>query len=243
MFTLFKKEINSFFNSLIAYITISVFLIINSLLLWVFPLDYNILQGGYANLNSLFFIGPLVFLFLVPAITMRFFSDEKKSGTIELLLTKPISDIQIILAKYFAGLSLLILSLLPTLIYYATIYSFSLPPGNVDTGGITGSYIGLLLLGSGFISIGVFASSLTDNQIVSFLTALFLCGFAYLGFELFYSFDLFGKFDLFIRNLGMYSHYTSMGRGVLDSRDIIYFISVTVIFLLLTKIKIESRKW
>ncbi len=243
MFTLFKKEINSFFNSLIAYIAISVFLIINSLFLWVFPLDYNILQGGYANLDSLFYIGPFVFLFLIPAITMRFFSDEKKSGTIELLLTKPLTDLQIILAKYFAGVILVFLSLLPTLVYFVSIYLYAIPSGNIDIGGIAGSYIGLLLLGSGFVAIGVFASSLTDNQIVSFIIALFLCSFAFFGFELIYSMELFGNLDLFIRDLGMYAHYTSMGRGVIDLRDIIYFLSIITIFILFTKIKLESRKW
>jgi ABC-2 type transport system permease protein len=243
MFTLFKKEINSFFNSLIAYITISVFLIINGVFLWVLPLNYNILQGGYANLDSLFQIGPYVFLFLIPAITMRSFSDEKKSGTIEMLLTKPLSDLQIIVAKYLAGVALVFLSLLPTLVYFVTIYIYAVPYGNIDVGGITGSYIGLLLLGSGFVAIGIFSSSLTENQIISFILAVFLCGMAFVGFELASSVDLFGNFDLFISNLGMYSHYSSMGRGVIDSRDVIYFLTIIVLFILMTKIKLESRKW
>ncbi len=243
MFTLFFREINNFFNNLIGYISIGVFLLINSLFLWVFPLDTNVLQSGYANIEGLFSMGPFVFLFLIPAITMRFFADEKKSGTIEFLLTKPLSDLQIVMAKYMAAFVLVVFSLLPTLIYVITVYNFGLPVGNMDMGATWGSYLGLLFLGAAFVSIGLFASSLTDNQIVSFVVSIFLCGFAYIGFEFIYTLDLFGNIDLFIRNLGIYSHYTSISRGVVDSRDVLYFISLIALFLLLTKIKIESRKW
>jgi ABC-2 type transport system permease protein len=243
MFTLFLREINNFFNNLIGYISIGVFLVINSLFLWVFPMDTNVLQTGYASLEGLFSMAPFVFLFLIPAITMRFFADEKKSGTIEFLLTKPLSDLQIVVAKYLAALVLVVFSLLPTLIYVITVYRFGLPVGNMDMGATWGSYLGLLFLGAVFVSIGLFASSLTDNQIVSFIVSIFLCGFAYIGFEFIYTLDLFGQMDLFIRNLGIYAHYTSISRGVIDSRDVIYFFSVIVLFLLLTKIKLESRKW
>jgi ABC-2 type transport system permease protein len=243
MYTLFLREINNFFNNLIGYISIAVFLVINSLFLWVFPLDTNILQSGYANIDGLFSMGPFVFLFLIPAITMRFFADEKKSGTIEILLTKPLTDTRIVLAKYFAAFVLVIFSLLPTLIYVATVYNLGFPVGNMDMGATWGSYLGLLFLGAGFVAIGLFASSLTDNQIVSFIISIFLCGFAYIGFEFIYSLDMFGNFDLFIRNLGIYAHYTSISRGVVDSRDVLYFLSLIVIFLLLTKVKLESRKW
>ncbi|MFN3557549.1 MAG: gliding motility-associated ABC transporter permease subunit GldF [Bacteroidales bacterium] len=243
MFTLFLREINNFFNNLIGYISIAVFLVINSLFLWVFPVNTNILQSGYANIDGLFTMGPFVFLFLIPAITMRFFADEKKSGTIEILLTKPLTDLQIVLAKYFAAFVLVLFSLLPTLIYVVSVYRFGLPVGNMDMGATWGSYLGLLFLGAGFVAIGLFASSLTDNQIVSFIISIFLCGFAYIGFEFIYSLDLFGNFDLFIRNLGIYAHYTSISRGVIDSRDVLYFLSITALFLLLTKIKLESRKW
>ncbi len=243
MFILFLREINNFFNNLIGYISIAVFLVINSLFLWVFPLDTNILQSGYANIEGLFSMGPFVFLFLIPAITMRFFADEKKSGTIEFLLTKPLTDTRIVLAKYFAAFVLVVFSLLPTLIYVISVYRLGFPPGNMDMGATWGSYLGLLFLGAGFVSIGLFASSLTDNQIVSFIVSIFLCGFAYIGFEFIYSLDMFGNFDLFIRNLGIYAHYTSISRGVVDSRDVLYFLSLIVIFLLLTKVKLESRKW
>jgi ABC-2 type transport system permease protein len=217
--------------------------VINSLFLWVFPLDTNILQSGYANIDGLFSMGPFVFLFLIPAITMRFFADENKSGTIEILLTKPLTDTRIVLAKYFAAFVLVVFSLLPTLIYVATVYNLGFPVGNMDMGAAWGSYLGLLFLGAGFVAIGLFASSLTDNQIVSFIVSIFLCGFAYIGFEFIYSLDMFGNFDLFIRNLGIYAHYTSISRGVVDSRDVLYFLSLIVIFLLLTKVKLESRKW
>jgi ABC-2 type transport system permease protein len=243
MLTLFVREINNFFNNLIGYISIGVFLAINSLFLWVFAVDTNILQSGYANLDGLFLMGPFVFLFLIPAITMRFFADENKSGTIEILLTKPLTDLQIVLAKFFAAFVLVLFSLLPTLIYVVSVYSYGLPVGNMDMGATWGSYLGLLFLGAAFVSIGLFASSLTDNQIVSFIVSIFLCGFTYLGFEFIYSFDLFGNLDLFIRNLGIYAHYTSISRGVIDTRDVLYFLSVVVLFLLLTKIKLESRKW
>ena len=243
MFTLFLREINNFFNNLIGYISIAVFLVINSLFLWVFPLDTNVLQSGFASIDGLFNMGPFVFLFLIPAITMRFFADEKKSGTIEFLLTKPLTDTQIVLAKYFAALTLVVFSLLPTLIYVVTVYNLGFPVGNMDMGATWGSYLGLLFLGAGFVAIGLFASSLTDNQIVSFIISIFLCGFAYIGFEFIYSLDLFGNLDLFIRNLGIYAHYTSISRGVIDSRDVLYFLSLIVLFLLFTKIKLESRKW
>lgn len=243
MLTLFVREINNFFNNLIGYISIGVFLVINSLFLWVFPADTNVIQSGYANLEGLFSMGPFVFLFLIPAITMRFFADEKKSGTIEFLLTKPLTDMQIVMAKYMAAFTLVVFSLLPTLIYVLTVYHFGFPYGNMDMGATWGSYLGLLFLGAAFVAIGLFASSLTDNQIVSFIVSIFLCGFIYIGFDFIYTLDLFGPVDLFIRNLGIYAHYTSISRGVVDSRDVIYFLSVSALFILLTQLKLQSRKW
>ena len=243
MFTLFKKEINSFLNSILGYIVIAVFLIVNGLFLWVFQLDTNILDFGYANLDGLFLLAPFVFLFLIPAITMRFFADEKKSGTIELLMTKPLTDLQVILAKYFAGLTLVIISLIPTLIYFISIYQLGFPAGNMDVGGTWGSYIGLFFLGASFVAIGLFASSLTDNQIISFILAALICGFIYIGFEFIYSLALFGKIDLFIKSLGISSHYSYMSKGVIDTRDLLYFLSLISLFIILTKISLESRKW
>ena len=243
MFTLFYKEISSFLSSLIGYIVIIVFLLINSLFLWVFNSDFNILNFGYASIDGLFMLAPFVFLFLIPAITMRSFADEKKSGTIELLLTKPITDLQIILAKFFAGIVLVFFSLLPTLIYFISVYWLGFPAGNIDVGAAWGSYIGLMLLGSAFVSIGLFCSSLTDKQVLAFVLSVFFCGFFYMGFEFIYSLDLFGKIDLFIQSIGMNAHYISLSRGVVDTRDIIYFLSIITLFILLSKISVEKRKW
>lgn len=243
MFTLLKKEIRSFLSSLIGYIAISVFLLIISLFMWVLKTDSNILENGYATIDSLFIIAPWVFLFLIPAITMRSFADEKKAGTIELLLTRPLTDLQIILAKYFAGFILVLFSLLPTLIYYYSVHRLGNPVGNIDTGGMWGSYIGLLFLGAAFVSIGIFASAITDNQVISFILALFLCFFIYIGFEYLSSFALFGKVDNIILSLGINQHYISMSRGVIDTRDIVYFISIIALFLLSTRTVLESRKW
>jgi len=243
MFTLFKREIKNFLSSLIGYIVITVFLLINGLFLWVFPMDYNILENGYANIDGLFLLGPFVFLFLIPAITMRSFAEEKRSGTIELLMTKPLTDLQVILSKYFAGLVLVIFSLLPTLIYYASVYYLGSTTGNIDVGGTWGSYIGLLFLGAAFVSIGLFASTISDNQIISFIISLFLCGFIYIGFEFIYQLEFFGRFDLFIQSLGINEHYASISRGVVDTRDVLYFLSLITIFILLSKISLQSRKW
>ncbi len=243
MLTLFVKEINGFLNSLIGYIVMVVFLLMTGLFLWIFPLEFNVLDYGYAGLDGLFIIAPFVFLFLIPAITMRSFADEKKSGTIELLLTRPVTDTQIILAKYFAGVVLVIVSLLPTLIYYISVYQLGLPPGNLDSGSIWGSYIGLMFLGASFVAIGIFASSLTDNQIISFILAVFISFLLYMGFEFVYTFLVSGKAGLMIQSLGLNAHYSSMSRGVIDTRDLVYFISVTAVFILLTRLSLESRKW
>jgi ABC-2 type transport system permease protein len=243
MLTLFKKEINGFLNSLIGYIVMIVFLLMNSLFLWVFPLEFNVLDFGYAGLDGLFIIAPFVFLFLIPAITMRSFADEKRSGTLELLMTQPLTDLQVILAKYAASLVLVIISLLPTLVYYFSVYRLGLPPGNLDSGSIWGSYIGLLFLGASFVAIGIFASSISDNQIISFILAVFISFILYMGFEFVYTFLVSGKTGLIIQSLGISTHYSSMSRGVIDLRDLIYFLSLTAIFVLLTKLSLESRKW
>jgi ABC-2 type transport system permease protein len=243
MFTLLNKEINGFLNSLIGYIVMIVFLLMTGLFLWVFPLQFNVLDFGFAGLDGLFIIAPFVFLFLIPAITMRSFADEKKSGTLELLMTQPLTDLQVILAKYIAGIILVMIALLPTLVYYVSVYMLGLPPGNLDSGSIWGSYVGLFFLGASFVAVGIFASSVTDNQIISFILAVFISFFLYMGFEFIYSFLVSGKAGLIIQSLGLNAHYSSMSRGVLDTRDLVYFMSVTALFILLTKLSLESRKW
>lgn len=243
MYALFRKEISNFLSSLIGIMVVVVFLLITGLFLWVFKSDFNIMTFGYATLDSLFILAPWVFLFLVPAVTMRSFAEERRTGTIEMLLTKPLSDWQIVGAKYLAGVVLVILALIPTFIYYVSVSQLAMPVGNIDHGGIWGSYIGLFFLSATFVSIGVFCSSVTNNQILAFILSVFLCGFLYIGFEFIYSMALFGKVDLFIQQLGMSAHYSSMSRGVIDTRDLIYFISVIVLFLSMTKITLSSRKW
>lgn len=243
MYTLFLKEFKSFLYSLIGYVVILVFLVVTGLFLWVFPGDLNILGYGYANINGLFILAPWIFLFLIPAITMRSFAEEKRAGTIEVLLTKPLSDLHIILAKFFASFGLLLFALLPTLVFYYSAYQLGLPKGNIDAGGMWGSYIGLLFLGGAFIAIGLFASSITDNQIIAFILAAILCVFFYTGFEMLASFDLLGKVDLLLKSLGIRHHYLSMSRGVIDSRDVIYYLSLIAAFLVLTRLSLESRKW
>jgi len=243
MLALLRKEISNFLSSLTGYLTITVFLLINGLFLFVFPTQFNILDFGYANIDGLFMIGPFVFLFLIPAITMRMFAEEKNQGTIEFLFTSPLTDLQIILAKYFAAFSLVVVSLIPTLVYFGTVYLLGMPSGNIDQGGMWGSYIGLLFLGSAFTAIGMFTSSITNNQIISFISAVALTAFLYLGFELIHELNLLGPVDLFIKNLGMNTHYASLSRGVIDSRDVLYFLSIDALFILLTKTALESRKW
>ncbi len=243
MFALYKKEIAAFLNTLIGYVVILVFLLITGLFLWVFPTEYNILDFAYANLDPFFMLAPFVFLFLIPAISMRMFSEEKKTGTIELLFTRPLNDLQIILAKYLAGLSLVIIAIIPSLIYVLSVYWLGFPYGNLDLGIIWGSYIGLIFLASAFVSIGLFSSAITDNQIIAFIIGISISAFTYLGFEIIYSLDLFGNFDLFVQSLGIQAHYTSIRRGVIDLRDLIYFISLTALFLLFTHTLLSRRKW
>jgi ABC-2 type transport system permease protein len=242
MWSILKKEVSGFLSSLIAYISMIVFLLVMGLFVWVFP-DTSILEYGFASLDSFFGVAPWIFLFLIPAITMRSFSEENKSGTIELLVTRPITDLQIILGKYFAGLIIVLVTLLPTLLYYYTIYQLGATKGNVDSGAVIGSYIGLIFLAASIVSIGIFASSISDNQIVAFILAVFISFICFAGFDSFSKLDLFGKVDNIIAQLGINDHYQSMSRGVVDSRDLIYFLGFIGFFILLTKTVLESRKW
>ncbi len=244
MYALLLKEINGFLNSLIGYLVIGVFLVTISLFLWIFPgSEFSIPEAGYAALDPLFIITPWVYMFLVPAVTMRLFSEEKKSGTLELLLTRPLTELQVVLAKYFAGVILVAISIAPTLIYYFSINQLGSPPGNADSGSIWGSYIGLLFLGSAFVSIGVFCSSVSDNQVISFIIAVFLCFILYAGFDSISGIIGTGQLASIIYQFGMSAHYSSMGRGVIDTRDVIYFLSVIALFVMLTRTVLESRKW
>lgn len=242
MYSLFLKEITSFFNSLTGYIVIIIFLLLNSLFMWVFDGSMNLLDGGYATLDTLFILAPWVFLMLIPAITMRSFADERRTGTLDLLRIRPLTELQIILAKYFASMVLIILALLPTLVYYYSVVALGNPRGNIDTGGTWGSYAGLIFLAGGYAAIGLFCSSLTDNLIIAFLLAAFLSLTMGYGFEqagmLFSS----GNSGSFVLSLGIIGHYSSMSRGVIDTRDVVYFIALITIFILLTHFRLKTEK-
>lgn len=241
MYAIFKRELFSFLSSMVAYITIGIFLLVSGLLLWFFP-DTSVLDYGYAELSGFFSLVPYLFMFLIPAVTMRSFAEERKEGTYELLVTKPVTLWQIVSAKYLACLVLMLFSLIPTLIYYYSLSKLGFPEGNIDSGAVIGSYIGLFLLGSAFTSIGIFASALTKNQIIAFAVAAALCGFAFLGFDYSSQIVTMQNFETTIASLGINQHYQSISRGVLDTRDLIYFVSFCVIFLLSTKLVIEGKK-
>ena len=243
MWTLYKKELRGFFSSITGYLIIGVFLVLTGLMLWVLKSDFNILDYGYAGLDGLFLIGPFLYLFLIPAITMRSLAEEKRSGTMEMLMTRPLGDWTIVWAKFLAAWTLVLISLLPTLVAYFSVYALGDPVGNIDTGGVVGSYIGLLLLGGAFVAIGLFCSSLSTNQIVSFVLAALLCAVSYLGFESLYRMSLFGSGDLFVKSLGTAHHYESISRGVVDTRDVLYFASVMALFLMATRMVLQSRMW
>lgn len=240
MLSILIREINFFFTSSIGYLIIGIFLVINGLFLWVFNGNFNILDYGFSDLTSFFELAPWIFLFLIPAVTMRAFSDEKKTGTIELLFTKPISIKNIVLGKYFGAVVLIGLALLPTLLYVLTISQLGNPPGNWDFGSTLGSYLGLLFLVLAYTAIGIFSSTLSENQIVAFITAVFLCFFMYYGFEGIGS--LLNNSDLVLTSLGMKDHFNSMARGVLDTRDIIYFLSISILFISFTIFNLQKEK-
>ena len=242
MYAVFKRELFSLLNSLMAYITIGIFLLAAGLLLWFFP-DTSILDYGYAELTGFFSLAPFLFMFLIPAICMRSFAEERREGTYILLATRPLTEWQIIWAKYFACLLLVLFSLLPTLIYCYTISKLAMPAGNVDTGAIIGSYIGLLLLGASFTAIGIFASSITKNQVIAFAIAVFLYFMMYNGFDAMAKMELLTALQNFFIFLSVNEHYQSISRGVLDTRDAVYFLSLVFFFLLLTHFAIGGRKW
>ena len=239
MLAIFKKEFNSFFTSTIAYLTIGMFLLINGLFLWVFDDDFNILNAGFADLTSFFYLAPWILIFLIPAITMKTFADEFRSGTIEILKTRPITHVTLVLGKFFATLTLLIIVLIPTFVYAYSIHELGNPVGNLDYGSISGSYIGLLLLASSFASIGIFTSTLTKNQVVAFLLGICVIFLFYYGFDAVSS--LFGNYSYTIKLLGMNEHYKSISRGVIDSRDLLYFMSIIIFFLFVSKQKLTNE--
>jgi ABC-2 type transport system permease protein len=243
MFAIFRKEISGFFSSLTGYVVIIVFLLVNSLFMWVLPGELNVLESGYAGLDTLFFLSPWVFLFLVPAVTMRMIAEEKRLGTIELLYSKPVTEREIIWGKYLASVSLVLLSLLPCLVYYFSVYALGETPGNLDRGGTWGAFIGLFFLAAIYASAGIFASSLTDNQVIAFIIAVVICFVMFMGFDSFAYLPGLKKLDQFLIGLGINEHYKSMSRGVIDIRDILYFIAVSVVFNEATRLVLLSHRW
>lgn len=239
MYPILKKEFTSFFASPIAYLVIGVFLLINGLFLFIFNDDFNILNAGFADVTPFFYLAPWVFLFLIPAITMKSFADEYNTGTIELLKTNPVSDWQIIFGKFLASLLLVIIAIIPTFIYVYTVYQLGNPLGNIDFGSTIGSYLGLLFLASTYTAVGLFTSTLSKNQIVAFILSVFIT------FILFYGFDAiassFYSNSFAIQQLGINEHFKSISRGVIDTRDIVYFLSVTFFFLFITKTRLDNE--
>ena len=243
MYSIFKKEINTFFSTLIGYLVVGQFLFYLGAVMFIFP-DSSLLNFGYATLDQLFSFAPQIFIFLIPAISMSSFAKEQESRTIELLATQPLSDWKIILGKFFANLALVVFALIPTVLYYYTVYQLGSPKGNLDSGAILASYFGLVFLAAAFTAIGVFASTLTKDQIVAFILATFLCVVFYYGFNLISTLPVFiGKSDYIVQMIGIDYHYDSMSRGVFDSRDVIYFLSLTFFFIFLTKLSLERRNW
>ena len=234
------REIKSFFGSLTGYLVIAVFLILNGIFLWIVEGNYNILQSGYNDLTPFFQLAPLVLLLLIPAVTMKSISDERKQGTIELLLTKPLSLRQIVMGKFLGAFLLVVLAILPTILYIIILNPYGMPAGNIDLGSTLGSYLGLLFLIAAYTSIGVFCSSLSENQIVAFVLAVIICFVLYLGFDQLA--ELFKSKATQIEKLGMSHHFKSMSRGVIDTRDLIYFISVSVFFIAATIFNLKSER-
>ncbi len=240
MLAILKKELNLFFVTPIGYLVIAIFLLINGLFLWVFKGDYNLLNAGFADLNSFFFITPWFFIFMIPAITMRTFSEEIRLGTIEIIKTKPISSWDIVIGKYLGSLLLVFAALIPTLSYVYTLGQLAATPQNIDFGSIIGSYIGLLFLASAFTAIGMFTSTLSNNQIVAFILGVVVSFFMFYGFEALDGIVSLGNFD--VKNLGLHARFENIGRGVVDTKDLIYFISVTFFFLFLTKSNFDLKQ-
>lgn len=240
MSALYWKEINGFLSNLSGYLILSVFLVSLGLIIWVFP-DTSVLEYGFADLEALFIYTPFVLVFLIPAITMKMIAEEKKSGTWELLMTSPLSINKIILAKYFAALTLIIIAIIPTLIYYFSIVELGDPVGNIDHAGFFGSWIGLIMISAVFAAIGIFASSLTSHQMVAFISGVFISFLLYFGLTALVQLNVMSPFALFLEELSLSYHYQSMARGVIDGINLAYFLSIIVLMLGLTGILIRKR--
>ncbi len=239
MFAIFKREIRSFFTSPIGYLIVGLFLLLNGLFLWVFRGDYNIFDYGFADLSNFFLLAPWIFVFLVPAITMKSFSEEQKVGTLELLMIKPISAWKLVLGKFWGAFFLCLIAVIPTVVYVYAVSKLGIAEGNFDMGVILGSYFGLLFLIASYSAIGVFASTLSNNQIISFIIGVLICFLIFNGFESMSTLLTDGGSQQFVKGLGAKSHFDSIARGIVDTRDLLYFISVAFLFLYLTFLRLK----
>lgn len=240
MFALYQKEIYQYFSSAVGYLVSIVFFVTVGLFLWILPSGDNIIYSGYASLRPLFDLAPWLYLFLVPAISMRLISEELNKGTLELLLIRPISRLKIVAAKYLAGLTLVLITLIPTVVYIAIVWYLGQPQGNLDMGSVCGSYIGLIMLAGVYMAIGIFASSLTGNQIVAFIVAMALCYLVYSGFGALSTLPSLQGISSIVAQCGIEEHYASISRGVVDSRDVVYFLSIALAFIFFTSLRLKK---
>ncbi|MEJ6686235.1 MAG: ABC transporter permease subunit [Crocinitomicaceae bacterium] len=242
MRALYFRELSSFLSSTIGYVFVLIYLIASGLFHWILAYNTNLLEGSEADLIPFFNLSPVIFLVLIPAITMKSFAEERRTGTIELLFTRPISDFGILMAKYLAGVTLLLIAILPTVSYYISMFYLGKPIGIIDGGATLTSYIGLLLLGSVFVAIGIFASALTSSQIIAFIVSMFLCWFLFDGLNLLGDFGQLGSLDYLIKYLSLAFHYDSIKKGVLVSEDILFFLSLIFLFLFAAHAALKTLK-
>ncbi len=242
VWNIFRKEFRSFFSTPTGYIVLAIFFVGAALFLWIFPGEYNVLDNGYANIDGFFVLAPWLFLFLCPAVTMRAIAEERQQGTLELLVTRPISKMNLVFGKFLAAWSVILVALLPAVLWFYVVYLIAEPMGNVDIGAFWGSFVGLIFLSAVYSAVGVFGSSLSNNQITAFIVSSLICFALFYGFELVGSLFSDGTTALYLKNLGVNAHYRSMSRGVLDTRDVLYMLAVTLLFLLSTKMVLSRKK-
>lgn len=242
MTAIFKKEFWGFFGNWSAWLIIAAFSLIGTLFLFFFENDANIFEIGTASLQSYFVLAPWLLMFIIPAISMKTLAEEQQSGTLNWLFSQPIKVSEIIMGKFFSVWLVGILCLLPSLMYFYTVFVLGVPEGNIDLGATLGSYFGLTLLIAAFSAVGILASSLSQNQIMAYLLGIFLCFIMYFGIEQLTSYKLLGSADYILANVGFYQHFLGFTRGLIDSRDVFYFLLVIAVCLFLAKIFVEKKK-
>ena len=242
MWTIFKKEFSNFYLGFTAYMAAATFVIVSALFLWFFDNEFNVFNTGNASLNSFFFVGPWIFLFMIPALTMKLIAEEQANGTLLWLFTQPIKNSQIIWGKYLAVVSVVVFCLIATFLFTVTLQEFLIPEQELDYGTIFSGYLGLLFLGFLFAAIGLFTSSITKNQVMAYVLAVFFCFIIYYGFEGLASYNLLGSMDFYVQKIGSFTHYNQFLKGIIDTRDLLYFMILIVILNLITIINLENKK-